>query len=238
MAGHSNFRRLTSIYSRTSASIIIGINNTQMINYTPPKFELTSFNCPTCGAFSRQYWYPINYNSGGYSHALSDVKVALCEHCTTFNYWYLGNMIIPDVGGVALANPDLPADVIEDYNEARSILSRSPRGSSALLRLAIQKLCSHLGEVGKNINTDIANLVKKGLPVKIQQSLDIVRVVGNNAVHPGQIDLKDNHDLAILLFGLINLIADVMITQPKHIEQLYGKLPETQVKAIEDRDKK
>jgi hypothetical protein len=208
-----------------------------MTNYIPPKFKLTSFNCPTCGAYSRQYWFNVSYYSSGYSD-LPDIKVAFCEHCHTMNYWHREKMIIPDIGGVSLPNPDLPADVIEDYNEARSILSRSSRGSAALLRLAMQKLCIHLGESGKNINTDIANLVKKGLPIKIQQSLDIVRVIGNNAVHPGQIDLKDNYELTILLFGLINLIADVMISQPKHIEQLYGTLPENLVKAIEERDKK
>ena len=39
--------------------------------------------------------------------------------------------------------------------------------------------CGHLGESGKNINDDIAALVKKGLNLMIQQSLDVVRVIGN-----------------------------------------------------------
>ena len=49
-----------------------------------------------------------------------------------------------------------------------------------------------MGEKGKDINTDIGNLVKKGLPIKVQESLDILRVIGNEAVHPGQLDLKDD----------------------------------------------
>jgi Domain of unknown function (DUF4145) len=95
-----------------------------------------------------------------------------------------------------------------------------------------------LKEKGDNINDDIASLVKKGLPVKIQQALDYVRVVGNNAVHPGQIDLKDNRETALNLFSLLNIIADVMITQPKHVDTLYNSLPASQLSAIQKRDGK
>jgi len=103
--------------------------------------------------------------------------------------------------------------------------------------LAIQKLCALLGEKGKNINDDIAALVKKGLPIKVQQALDIVRVVGNNSVHPGQIDLKDDMETANTLFGLVNLIADVMITQPKHVDKIYNTVvPKSQRDAITKRD--
>jgi hypothetical protein len=140
--------------------------------------------------------------------------------------------------GESLPNQDLPQDIRDDYYEARDILNRSPRGSAALLRLAIQKLCKELGEKGKNINDDIAELVKKGLPLKIQQALDYVRVAGNSAVHPGQIDLKDDKETAINLFNLINLIADVMITQPKEVDKLFNTLPQGQKDAISKRDNK
>ena len=36
------------------------------------------------------------------------------------------------------------------------------RGRDAHLRLAVQKLCKLLGEKGKDINQDIAKLIKKG----------------------------------------------------------------------------
>jgi hypothetical protein len=102
--------------------------------------------------------------------------------------------------------------------------------------VAIQKLCKELGESGDNINDDIASLVRKGLDPRIQKAMDFLRVVGNNAVHPGQIDLRDDHSTAEALFGLVNLICEKMISEPKHVEELYQKLPEEVRKKIEKRD--
>lgn len=146
-------------------------------------------------------------------------------------------MVYPDSSSVQFPNPDLPDDIKADYQEARTIISRSPRGACALLRLCVQKLCGFLGESGKDINADIAALVKKGLNPKIQKSLDIVRVIGNEAVHPGQIDLRDQPATATQLCILLNTIADAMITQPKIIESLYAGLPEAKLQQIEQRDK-
>jgi hypothetical protein len=147
-------------------------------------------------------------------------------------------MIFPDSATAPLPNADLPKDNADDYSEARSIINKSPRGAAALLRLCVQKLCQHLGESGKNINADIAALVKQGLNPKIQKSLDIVRVVGNDAVHPGQIDLKDQPETATSLCQLINIIADTLITQPKLIDNLYSGLPEDKREHIAKRDAK
>ena len=135
-----------------------------------------------------------------------------------------------------MPNSDMNDDIRLDFLEAAEILDTSPRGSAALLRLCIQKMCKQLGERGRNINDDIGSLVKKGLDARIQQALDVVRVIGNEAVHPGQIDWRDNNETARKLFDLVNLIADVMITQPRTIEALYQGLPETKRQDIERRD--
>jgi len=108
--------------------------------------------------------------------------------------------------------------------------------NQALIRLAIQKLCKGLGQPGKNINDDIKGLVAKGLDPRVQKALDAVRVIGNNAVHPGQIDLRDDRATAESLFGLLNIVVEKMISEPKHIDEVYASLPESARQAIERRD--
>lgn len=203
--------------------------------YTAPSFQESAFNCPHCNAFSNQLWSTLTYFRGG-NYQVKDLFYCQCSHCRNFSLWIGEKMVYPLVAGAPVPNPDLPDDVKLDYEEARNIVNLSPRGATALLRLAIQKLCIHLGEKGKNINDDIGSLVKKGLSVKVQQSLDIVRVIGNNAVHPGQIDLTDDIATASNLFVLINIIAEVMITQPKEVDKLFNSLPSNQIEGIKKRD--
>ena len=137
-----------------------------------------------------------------------------------------------------LPSVDTPQDVKEDYEEARSIFNQSPRGAAALLRLAIQKLVIALGESSDNLNDSIGNLVKKGLRTDIQKALDVVRVVGNNAVHPGELNVEDNPEMALSLFKLTNIIVEDMITKPKEVAELFDALPEGAKGAIAKRDKK
>jgi hypothetical protein len=129
----------------------------------------------------------------------------------------------------------MPETIRADYEEAATICAVSPRGAAALLRLAIQKLCIHLGGTGENLNQDIGLLVRNGLPVQVQQALDYVRVIGNNAVHPGQIDTNDVA-IADQLFPLVNVIVEYMIALPKHVAGLYGQLPDGVKTSIDKRD--
>lgn len=79
---------------------------------------------------------------------------------------------------------------------------------------------------------------EKNLPKTIQQAFDTVRVIGNEAVHPGTMDLGDDRTTAMSLFELTNLVADKMITEPKQIQGLYDRLPDTKRQWIEERDKR
>jgi len=94
----------------------------------------------------------------------------------------------------------------------------------------------HLGQKGKNINDDIGALVKAGLPVQVQKALDVCRVVGNNAVHPGEIIFDEDNQVVNTLFGLVNFIVDNQITQPKQLAAMYDALPEKARDGIEKRD--
>ena len=158
-----------------------------------------------------------------------------CFHCEEFAVWIDRSLAWPQQRGAPLPNSDLPDDVRADYEEASSIVNLSPRGAAALLRLGIQKLCRHLGGKG-NINDDVSALVKGGLRVEVQQALDAIRVIGNNSVHPGQLDLRDDHATARSLFDLVNLIANAMISEPKRVSEIYENLPKGAREAIKRRD--
>ena len=109
-----------------------------------------------------------------------------------------------------------------------------------MVRLSIEKLCrklsEELGQPGKTLNDNIAMLVKNGLDPRIQKALDTVRIFGNNAVHPGVIDLRDDRATAEGLFKLLNLIVERMISIPKHTDEFYELLPEKERKRVEKRD--
>jgi hypothetical protein len=209
----------------------------KQIPYKIPSFNESSFNCPFCNAFSKQDWSLIHSPFFG-TDFLQLTKICVCSHCKQYSIWHQNKMVYPDFELVEPPSTDLNQEIIRDYSEASSILQKSPRGAAALLRLALQKLCVQLGEKGKDLNNDIGNLVKRGLPSKVQESLDSLRVIGNESVHPGQIDLRDDINTAKALFKLINFIAEKMITEPKEIEDIYTKIPEDKKEQINKRDGK
>lgn len=211
-----------------------------MTKYIQPQRGKKSFTCPHCGVFSQQDLYADNatLQYGGIYNERTEhfpISTSVCTHCKGYVIWNLTNKVYPISGDAPLPNPDMPDDVKITYLEASSILGFSPRGSAALLRLGIQLLCMHLGCKGKSINDDIGKLVKDGLPEKLQQALDIVRVIGNNAVHPGQIE-TDDPETAQSLFHLTNIIVESMISVPKRVNNLYATLPAVVLDGITKRD--
>tara|TARA_R110000744_G_C19365902_1_gene561907 strand:+ start:1222 stop:1851 length:630 start_codon:yes stop_codon:yes gene_type:complete len=209
------------------------------MNYIEPQPFLKSFTCPHCGTLSKQEWRRLDWeNQRGYQHQEEyPIRIGTCDHCYDSTLWVFDKLLFPDNGNAPFPNSEMPENVLKLYREAASIHSKSPRGAAALLRLAIQVLTKELGETGNNINKDIGNLVSKGLPTIVQQSLDIVRVTGNDAVHPGQID-TDNPETVGQLFKLVNVIVEYMINLPKRVGSIYDSLPDGKKNGIEQRDKK
>ncbi|MBF7143871.1 MULTISPECIES: DUF4145 domain-containing protein [Pseudomonas] len=215
-----------------------------MSKYVAPAFNKTAFNCPRCEAYAKFDWAAPSCYFGN-SYQSLPIRVSRCSHCGMDSYWHLPDdaeerayMIIPNATLAPMPHPEAPEDIKSDYMEAREIAVRSPRGSAALLRLCIQKLCIELGEKGKNINDDIGSLVAKGLPIQIQQALDVVRVIGNNAVHPGKIASEDVAEICQTLFTLFNAVVEDRIARPKALDALYKGLPEGILEGIAKRDNK
>lgn len=206
--------------------------------YISPQLNKTSFNCPHCKAFSSMSWGDTYIGYRGMV-GIAALRSAHCTHCSDYSLWVGNSMIYPGEIDVESPNQDLPEDIRIDYLEAANVLNQSPRGAAALLRLAIEKLVNFLDAKGSDLNAKIGNLVTKGMSPKIQKALDVVRVIGNGSVHPGQIDIQDDPEAARALFRLVNVIADGMITKPREVDSLYNELiPEGYKNGIKSRDSK
>ena len=171
-------------------------------------------------------------------HSINGLYLAQCFNCKDVSIWDLDRMLWPNAEVTIDPNDDLPDNIKRDFIEAASILDQSPRGAAALARLCIQKICQHQGGDGRNLNSDIAKLVEEGLPSKIQKALDVVRVIGNGSVHPGELDMADDHKTARAILELVNLIANHLITEPEKVDRLYESLPKKNHAAIDRRDTK
>ncbi|MGV3526528.1 MAG: DUF4145 domain-containing protein [Candidatus Sericytochromatia bacterium] len=234
-----------------------------MSNYIAPEFQKESFTCPHCNAIAQQDWYSLLIDTFGQRR--SELSIAYCavKNCSQYTVWFDKDnendpqaiatdrrskpkrktpiMIFPKSSIFPMPNPDTPEDIKADYMEARGIGIDSPRSSMALLRLCLQKLLKHLDCPHENINKDISYLVtEKGLPRQIQQSMDSIRILGNNAVHPSDPNLSFTYTPGEvdICFRLFNMIVQRMITEPKELDELYAIIPPTAREAIERRDKK
>lgn len=212
-----------------------------------PRFNADAFICPLCGAYAKMDWSQLFKSGWGTDPTL--LHLSTCARCKESAVWLeepcktgfplpSGKMILPQVSATPMPHSDMPDSVRAEYEEARSVATASPRAAAALLRLAIQKLCIELGEKGENLNHDIGSLVEKGLPTEIQMALDALRVIGNNAVHPGELSKDDIAEVADSLFGQLNYIVEDRISRPKKLHDLYSRLPASAKQAIEKRDGK
>jgi hypothetical protein len=207
-----------------------------------PRLGGESFHCMHCGVLSQQVWDSLVPENAIRTRQLAFVGYArcVCRNCTGVSIWNEAEerCVDPVIGGGPRPHVEMPEDVKADYEEARRIFGQSPRGACALLRLSVQKLCRDLGEKGENINDDIQSLVQKGLPEEVQEAMDSLRVIGNSAVHPGEMDLKDDTDTASALFSLLNFVVEEMIAKPRRRRGVFEKLPVGVREAIKKRDEK
>ena len=108
--------------------------------YTPPKPKAHRFHCPHCRTYASQGWgapvRSIQYENHSQNHGSDEnFKISMCSSCQKVAIWIGDKMVFPFATTAPPANADLPDDIKKDYEEAANILSLSPRGAAALLRL-------------------------------------------------------------------------------------------------------
>lgn len=242
-----------SIFSQETLNSIFTTKQTRMF------FLNGKFTCPFCHGVDAAYKGALNSIIAQHhaeKTALVELECPICEEhslyiVTAHIYANSSNVVLqnekliyPDAisGEAPEAGQDMPDNVKKTYNEAAKILPISPRSSAALARVAVQELVNGLEPKGKDLNEKIGIMVReRGLATEVEHLLDSVRVIGNNAVHPGQIDLSNAEEakpIAIVILNEINQIVQTEITNKNSFKKVYDMIPESILKSIKDRDTK
>jgi Domain of unknown function (DUF4145) len=208
--------------------------------YVAPAYRATAFHCPRCGVLSNQEWEILQERAPGGGIRAAGVWRATCRNCLKASLWLPvgsdGRMVEPVTTAGPRPHAEMPQDARADYDEARTIVALSPRGACGMLRLATQKLVDDLVKGNGRLDDKIGTLVSQGLRPEVAQALDVLRVVGNNALHPGEMALDDDVRTATALFECLNMIVEDRVARPKRVAELFGKLPQGARAAIERRD--
>lgn len=218
--------------------------------YESSGYKKSAFTCPNCSTYSKHDWvgekvnetfgqFTGRYGASGSKEIINDLWLCKCQSCGYISFWYKEQLAWPLNTNVETPLDEMSDDIKDLYNEARSIVQLSPKGACAILRLALQKLCNQLAgqDEKKKIDGAIKKLVENGLPTTLQKAMDTVRIVGDEAVHPGEINIDDNKEIAIAMFRLINIIVEKMVIEPNEIDELYNLMPKSKLEGIENRDK-
>ncbi len=144
----------------------------------------TAFECPYCGTFIGPRWEDLGW-IGEDATRSSKIDGTRCLACGGHLISLGGSVVYPSGLIGPAASTDMPDLVRTEYDEARQVGAASPRAAVALLRLAVQKLVDQLKPGKGDLNVKIGMLADEGaIPPKLVKMLDVVRVTGNNAVHP------------------------------------------------------
>lgn len=219
-----------------------------------------AFPCPLCSVYAQQSWYYVkiketshfpNSPSSKYEYYSLEtdydpfnpdrekgISFSVCKVCSKESLWLNEELVYPLENNIEDPNPLMPEEVKAIYDEARAVLNLSPRSSAALLRLGLEILLPHLGADKAKINTMIQQLVEERKAIgRVQKAMDALRVIGNDAVHPGVIDLegRDNKEVSLALFKITNYIVAETLGSDDMIEDLYSLLPGRVKEGIENR---
>ncbi len=211
----------------------------------------TAFICLHCGVHAQREKYScevkkISDSSGGSYIPLTNplkkiapqpqiqgitgkIECSMCIVCGSITLWINSShtkKIIFPAFPVEIQKPheDMPEHIKNIYIEAAEISNQSPRSAAALLRLCLENLVKDLEIKGKDLNEKIGN---SEWPDEIKKACDSVRLYGNNAVHPGMIEVADEMMTVTTLFKIINYLVAQKIHMPKIINDVYDSLPES-----------
>lgn len=140
---------------------------------------LTRRRCPTCNRFILHLengHIPLNQSIGD---GTQNTRIPIVEAVTMVVPRGIARMPVPK---------EVPAEIVEDYNEACLVLVDSPKASAALSRRCLQNLLRRAAGVKPgDLIEEIQQVLDSGkLPQGLADNIDAIRHIGNFAAHPNK----------------------------------------------------
>lgn len=245
------------------------------MSLTPPACHEKKFTCPRCGAFAQQDWKtlgtmgdswagtPMVYGIVDKSEAVYVAdedetpylrgkawEASLCGACEDHSLWIDERLVYPQTAtstvDVPAPHDEMPAAVLELYEEAAAVLPHSRRAAAALCRAALERLVKILTpELPTTLSLDgrlaALSTVTDNTTTKV---LYVIRHVGNTALHGEKdgdesaviyLDDDPENNIPDLFLVAINELVAERISRPRRIDALYEQLPQGVLSNIEQK---
>lgn len=158
---------------------------------------------------------------------LISLCISVCRNCGKYLVWLNGQIVYSPIIEINHPHPKLPTLSKDLYNEARKIYKSSSRSAAALLRLSIEELLINLDlDINKGtLPSMILQLSEKHrtgeieYPNYIIDGLSQTCALKNANLSSGSINLNETKETALLLFRLVNEIAEELIERKERIKE-------------------
>lgn len=204
---------------------------------------MDSLKCPFCGSVfpaisetfqvtnARFSFYDVRHDQD-WGWQINILRCPACEKISTFAIGIGSNVegktvhIFPE--STAIQFPEyVPPAIREDYEEACSIVTKSPKASATLARRCLQGMIRDFWNIHeKNLNAEITSL-QPHIPAAQWNAIDAVRRVGNigaHMEHDVNLIVDVSPDEARTLLSLIELLVDKWYIDRHDSELLYEKV--------------
>src|SRR5262245_51235048 len=166
---------------------------------------------------------------------VQNISISYCFNCNEICLWVVDQMVWPRCATDPEPKLHASPDVRGETEEASHTLDASPRGAAVLLRLATEKLCKELGDSDGSPRPEIAPHFQEEVDARVQKVLDAMRIIESKAVPPDDLGVGDSRATAETLSGLVNLVCEKMIIEPRQLRALYAKVRDGAQSAFEPR---
>src|SRR4030042_5468530 len=108
--------------------------------FNSQNFRAHTFQCPYCGGYAKQKWYNVakgvmsEKGLDYYEGFIPELRLSICPQCNRYALWLNDTILHPALSNAPWPSETMPLTIKEDFLEARTVATTSPKAASALLR--------------------------------------------------------------------------------------------------------